>query len=230
MHKQASQFCTGAATMPVRILIADDHEVVRRGLRAMLETVADWSVCGEATTGEDAVQQAKELAPDIIVMDITMPESNGLDATRKIREILPQAEVLVLTMHDSEQILREVFDAGARGYLLKSDAGQDLVRAIEALLDHRVFISSRATELVLDRYLKKSPPQDADEPATRLTSREREIIQLLAEGRSNKEVANALNISVKTAETHRTNIMNKLGLHSVSELVRFAVRNKLIEP
>lgn len=215
----------------VRILVADDHDVVRQGLRSLLETQSGWEVCAEAVTGREAVKKAKESKPDVVVMDISMPELNGLEATRQILKAVPQAEVLILTMHDSEELIREVLDAGARGYVLKSDAGRDLVAAVDALRQHNPFLTSRVSEMVLHGYLRRDTHSNKEEPArSRLTQREREVVQLLAEGKSNKETAATLGISVKTAETHRANIMNKLGLHSVTELVRYAVRNKIVEP
>jgi DNA-binding NarL/FixJ family response regulator len=162
-------------------------------------------------------------------MDISMPELNGLEAVRQIVKIAPRTELLVLTMHESENLVRDVLEAGARGYLLKSDASRQLITAVEALISHKPFLTPKVNELILSGYLGQKPPR-GEESASKLTPREREIVQLLAEGKSNKEVASALNISVKTAETHRTNIMRKLDLHSVSELVRYAVRNKMIEP
>ena len=217
--------------MPVRILIADDHEIVRRGLRALLEHQPDWAVVGEAVTGREALEQAKSCTPDVAVIDIGMPELNGLEATRQILKLLPQTEVLILTMHESEQIIREVLAAGARGYVLKSDAGKDLVSAVDALCHHRTFFSSKVSEMLLHSYLRHGDrPEALETTRSRLTAREREIVQLLAEGKSNKEVAQSLNISIKTAETHRTNIMNKLDLRSITELVRYAVRNNIVEP
>jgi DNA-binding NarL/FixJ family response regulator len=210
-----------------RILLADDHDIVRQGLRNVLEQRPEWKVCGEASNGRQAVKQALELKPDVVILDISMPELNGLEAARQIVKGMPKTEILVLTVHESENLVREVLDAGARGYLLKSDASKHLLPAIESLLAHKPFFTSKVSEIVLEGYLSGAkPPRD---PHRRLTPREREIIQLLAEGKSNKEVATALNISVKTAETHRTNIMRKLDLHSVSELVRYAVKNKIIE-
>ncbi len=214
----------------VRILVADDHEVVRRGVRALLEGEPGWEVCDEAITGREAVEKAKRLTPDIVILDIGMPELNGLDAARQIRKLVPSSEVLILTMHESEQTVREVLAAGARGYVLKSDAGRDLIAAVNALRQHKPFFASSVTGVVLDGYLKNADGAAAAQAAGLLTAREREIVQLLAEGRSNKEVAVTLGISVKTAETHRTNIMRKLDMHSVGELVRYAVRNRIIEP
>lgn len=215
--------------MKHRILLADDHEVVRHGLRSLLEAKPDWEICGEATTGREAIEQVNRLEPDLVVMDIAMPEMNGLEATRQILKGHPQTEVLILTMHDSEQLVREVLDAGARGYVLKSDAGRDLVAAVDSLGQHRPFFTTRVSEIVLEGYLKKQGTK-ISEGLVSLTPRERQIVQLLAEGKSNKEVAVVLKISVKTAETHRSRIMAKLSLHSISELVRYAIRNRIVEP
>ena len=214
---------------PVRILVADDHEVVRRGVCALLEGHAGFEVCDEAVDGRDAVEKAKHSLPDVVILDIGMPGLNGFDAARQIRSVSPDSEVLILTMHESEQVIREVLAAGARGYVLKSDAGRDLITAVEALSRHKTFFTSRVAEMVLQKYLEGSPELVKSE-ATSLTPREREVVQLVAEGRTNKEVATTLNISVKTAETHRTNIMRKLDCHSLSELVRYAIRNKIIDP
>ncbi len=215
----------------VRILVADDHEIVRRGLRALLEAQPNWEIVAEAITGREAIDQARQTTPDVAIIDVGMPELNGLEATRQILKVLPQTEVLILTMHENEQIVREVLDAGARGYVLKSDAGRDLVAAVEALCQHRTFFSSKISELLLTSYIRHPERGEPHEsPRGRLTAREREIVQLLAEGKSNKEVAASLNISIKTAETHRTNIMNKLDLRSITELVRYAVRNNIVEP
>lgn len=215
---------------PLRILIADDHEVVRRGLRQLLAGRPGWQVVGEATTGREAVRIAEQLKPDVVILDITMPELNGLEAAHRILKSLPRTEVLILTMHESEQRVRDVLDAGARGYLLKTDAGRDLVAAVEALSQHKMFFTSKVAELVLEGYLKGSVRADeARSPLSRLTSREREILQLLAEGKTNKEVAAELDISVKTALAHRANIMHKLGFDSLSDLVRFAIRHEIIQ-
>jgi len=215
----------------VRIVIADDHEIVRRGLRSLLEAVAGWEVVAEASSGREALEKVQELHPSVAILDVGMPVMNGLEATRNIVKTSPQTQVLILTMHETEQMVRDVLDAGARGYVLKSDAGRDLVSAVEALLQHRTFFSPRVSDMLLAAYLEGGErPLSSAAQRNRLTAREREIVQLLAEGKSNKEVAATLNISVKTAETHRTNIMNKLDLHSISELVRYAVRNNIVEP
>lgn len=213
----------------LRILVADDHEVVRHGVRALLEGHPGWEVTAEAADGRDAVDKALSLKPDIVILDIGMPNLNGLEATRQILRTLPQCRILILTMHESEQVVREVLEAGARGFLLKSDAGRDLVAAVEALQRHKTFFTSKVAEMVLESFLK-AKPRVADEVEREvLTPREREIVQLLAEGKSTKEVAVALGLSVKTAETHRSNIMRKLNLHSISELVLYAVRNNIVQ-
>lgn len=215
----------------LRILIADDHEMVRRGLRATLTEQPGWDVCGEAATGRQAVELAAELKPDVVVLDLSMPELSGLEATRQIRKAAPRAEVLILTMHESENLVREVLTAGARGYVLKNDAGRVLVQAVENLSQHKPYFTAKVSEVVLDQFLKPAPaPAAPDTRPSRLTSREREILQLIAEGKSNKEVADCLGISVRTAETHRTNLMRKLNLHSVSDVTRYAIRNQIIEP
>jgi DNA-binding NarL/FixJ family response regulator len=212
-----------------RIFIADDHEVVRKGLISLLEAQTDWEVCGEAADGREAVEKASELKPDIIILDIGMPSLNGLEATRQILKINPDAKILVLTLHDSDSVVREVLNAGARGFLLKSDAARDLVAAAEALRRDKTYFTSKVAAMVLEGYLKGGvAPSAAQVGRNRLTPREREIVQLLAEGKSTKEVAVALGLSVKTAETHRSNIMRKLQIHSVSDLVLYAVRNNIV--
>jgi len=216
--------------MPVRILIADDHHVVRTGLRALLESKAGWQVCAEATNGREAVEQASQLKPDVAVLDIGMPLLNGVEATRQIRKLSPHTEILILTMHDSELLVQEVLEAGAQGYILKDDADRNLIAAVDALRRHKPFLSSRVSDAV-SKAVQPSGEGFARQRSSRnrLTPREREIVQLLAEGKSNKEVAVVLGISVKTAETHRANIMLKLNFHSITELVRYALRNKMID-
>jgi DNA-binding NarL/FixJ family response regulator len=217
--------------MTTRILVADDHEVVRRGIRALLESHPGWNVCGEASTGHQAVHQARRLKPDLLIVDISMPEMNGLETIRQIHKSMPQIEILVLTMHESEQMMREAVAAGARGYLSKSEAARDLLAAVESLRAHKPFFDTKATEMMLEGYRnnsRKTRPSIPPPPAE-LTPREREIVQLLAEGRTSKEVAAALGISLKTVDTHRTNLMRKLGIHSIGELVRYALRNNIIQ-
>jgi DNA-binding NarL/FixJ family response regulator len=213
----------------LRIMVADDHEVVRKGLVALLQAQPEWQVCGEAGDGREAVEKAIQLKPDILILDIGMPSLNGLEATRQILKTIPNARVLILTLHDSDQVVREVLNAGARGFLLKSDAARDLVAAVEALRHDKTYFTSKVAAMVLEGYLKGGTPGAVITPGrNRLTPREREIVQLLAEGKSTKEVAVALGLSVKTAETHRSNIMRKLQLHSVSDLVLYAVRNNIV--
>jgi DNA-binding NarL/FixJ family response regulator len=213
-----------------KLLLADDHEIVRQGLRAMLQAQRDCEVVGEAADGRQAVAMTKELNPDVVILDIGMPALNGLEATRHILKMRPHTKVLILTMHESDSIIREVLDAGARGYILKTDAGRDLVTAVDSLRRNKTFFTARVSQMILDGYLKpETRPQNSANGGVRLTPRQREIVQLLAEGKSSKEVAVALNMSVKTAETHRANIMRKLDCHSVSEVVRYAIRNNIIQ-
>ena len=218
----------------LRILIADDHELARRGIRALLENHPGWEVCAEAKDGRDAVELAVTAKPHLVLLDIGMPNLNGLEAARQILAATPGIAILILTMHDSDNVVREVLRAGARGYVLKSDAGRDLVAAVEALQKQRTFFTTRVSQMVLDGFLERerrdsSGEVQVDYSGDQLTSREREVIQLLAEGRTSKEVAVELNLSVKTAETHRTNLMRKLDLHSVADLTRYAVRNGIVQ-
>lgn len=213
----------------LKILIADDHDIVRKGLRMLLEEHPGWQICGEARSGREAVDKAIHLTPDVVVIDVSMPDLNGLEATRQIRKSCSKTEVLVITQHDSDEMAGEVLDAGARGYVLKSDSDKDLVQAVEALSQHKPFFTARVTEILLDnRGSRVTDP--AESMRKRLTMREREILQLLAEGKTAKEVASILGIAIKTSDTHRTNIMRKLNVHSVAELVRYAIRNKVVEP
>jgi DNA-binding NarL/FixJ family response regulator len=216
--------------MSVRILLADDHEIVRRGLKELLEEQIGWTVCAEAANGRDAVDLAVQTRPQVAVLDFSMPELNGLEATRRIREVCPKTEILVFTMHDSEELIREVLSAGARGYLVKSDATRQLIPAIEALARHKPYFSGRVSEVVLEGFLKGDPGSSPLTGAEKLTSREREVVQLIAEGKSNKQIATTLDLSVKTVETHRSATMRKLELHSLADLIRWAVRNHLVEP
>src|ERR1700683_648201 len=217
--------------MKLRILIADDHEVVRRGLCTLLQSHEGWEICGEAVDGRVAVSKAKELKPDVVIVDIGMPGLNGLAATRQLVQQNPEQKIIVLTITDSDQVIREALDAGARGFVLKSDAARDLVSAVEALQRDRMFFTPRVNDMVLAGFLDKSDGSSLSESAKspKLTPREREVIQLLAEGKSSKEVACLLNLSTKTAETHRSNIMRKLGFHSIRDLVVYAVKNNIIQ-
>lgn len=214
---------------PYRILIADDHEIVRHGLRVLLQGHVGWEICAEAMDGREAIEKTTLLKPDLAILDIRMPIINGLEATRKILEVEPQIAVLVLTIDESEHVFREALKAGARGFLRKSEAGQSLRTAIEGLQRGQAFVTSRSWNPPIDGRLsghERALATDLDR--SRLTPRETEIVQLLAEGKTSKEVSAALGISVKTTETHRANIMRKLNFHSVSQLVMYAVRNNLL--
>jgi DNA-binding NarL/FixJ family response regulator len=213
----------------VRILLADDHKVVRQGTRALLSAVPEWEIVGEAANGRDAVSLTAELKPDIVILDISMPELNGLDATRQIKKKSPETEVLIFTGQETEELVHDVFDSGARSYIMKTDAADHLIDAIKALSEHKHFFTSRISEIVFARYIQKKGTLEEAPEKSRITNREREIVQLLAEGKSSKEIATILGISVRTVETHRAAIMKKLGLKSFSELIRYAVRNKIIE-
>jgi DNA-binding NarL/FixJ family response regulator len=219
------------AAPSLRILIVDDHDVMREGTRAVIEREHGWMVCGIACTGREAVVQAAELQPDIVIMDMTMPELNGLDAAIQIKRVLPQCEILMFTGHETDNLIREAFEAGVKSFIFKSEAHHFLVDAIESLSRHKPFFTSPVSEILFSTILNKADgTRDDAEPGHRLSAREREIVQLIAEGRSNKEAADALGISVRTAETHRASILRKLHLDSLASLVRYAVRNKLIEP
>jgi DNA-binding NarL/FixJ family response regulator len=216
--------------MLLRVLVADDHPIVRAGLRTLIESRHGWRVCAEAANGREAVEQAAKLKPDIAVLDVGMPVLNGVEATRQLRKICPETEVLILTMHDSDQMVQQLVEAGCRGYILKDDADRNLLAALDALRRHKPYFSSRvAAGLAWYRAPGAEQADSLKRSRGRLTPREREIVQLLAEGKSNKEVAGVLGISVRTAETHRSNIMLKLDLHSIVELVHYAVRNRIIE-
>jgi DNA-binding NarL/FixJ family response regulator len=206
------------------ILIADDHDIVRSGLKMVIETQPQWSVVGEASDGKDAILKCIALQPDVVIMDYSLPLINGIEATRQIRARNPAIEVLIFTMHDSEPLIHDLLKSGARGYLLKSDAEHYLIEAITAVAAHKPFFTAKVSETLLEAYLSRA---DAVEPL--LTGRERNVVQLIAEGYSNKGIANVLNISVKTVEAHRASAMRKLNITSAAALVRYAVRNKIIE-
>ncbi len=207
-----------------RVLIADDHDVVRRGVKTLLETRPNLHVVGEANNGRAALEEARSTKPDIAIIDYSLPELNGLDLTLALKRELPRIQVLIYTMHDREELVLEVLRAGARGYVLKSDTEKHLLAAVDALSIHRPYFSGVISETLLDRFLGSSPTAQ-----TSLTHREREVVQLIAEGKINKEIGFILNISVKTVETHRAAAMHKLKLRTTAELVRYAVRNNIIQ-
>jgi len=214
----------------IRILVADDHEIVRRGLVSLLKSHAGWEVCGEAQDGREAVDKAKKLRPDIVILDIGMPNLNGLEATRQILRHDPLSKILILTIEDGNDLVRAVLDAGARGFINKSDASRDLVAAVETVLSNKIYFTSRIAEMVLGGYLGQAQLTAEGRVALpALSAREREVVQLLAEGKSSKEIASHLELSVKTVETHRSNIMRKLNLHSLGNLVLYAVKNKIVQ-
>jgi DNA-binding NarL/FixJ family response regulator len=213
----------------IRIMLADDYEVVRQGLRRILEFRKDWEICGEADDGRSAVEMAMKLKPDVVILDLLMPELNGLDATRQIRRALPLTEALIFTTREALELIRQALAAGARGYVLKSEPGQRIIEAVESLARHQPYFTPIVSASILNAFgANASIPVDlAFSP---LTERERSVIRLLAEGKGNKQVASALGISHKTVESHRSSIRRKLSLHSIADIVHFAIRNKLVEP
>src|SRR6266567_6480062 len=210
------------------ILIADDHALVRRGLRTLLESQAKWKVVAEVSNGREAVERATALQPDVAILDIGMPKLNGIDSASLIFKASPKTRILILTMHSAEDVIQRMVSVGASGYVLKSDAEKDLIAAVDALLHHKTFFTSAASEVVLGQ-LRGRATRNTDHTGRELSVREREVVQLLAEGKSNKEIAALLNISTRTVENHRAKTMDKLNLHSFGELVRYAVRNKIVE-
>ena len=217
-------------TLAVRILTAHADATVRRELRSIIAGMPEWALCGEAATGGEAVEMARRIHPDVVVVDLAVPGLNGLAVTHQIRTALPETEILILSAHEAEDLTPDILAAGARGYLLSSELAGGLAPAIDALAQHRPYLTWNATRLVLDAYLKDTEADGGEaRPLRLLTAREREILQLLAEGRSNDKISTLLLISVKTVETHRAAIMKKLGLSSLAELVRYAIRNRVID-
>ena len=213
----------------LRLVVADDHDIVRRGLLNLLEEQPGWEVVGEAADGKEAVKKVLETKPDVTILDIRMPLVNGLEAAREITKSGSKTRILILTMYESDAMIREVLDAGARGYVLKSDAARDLVAAVQALRYNKTFFTSKVAEIVVNGFSKKRPDEN-ESPASRVTARQREILKLLAEGKTSKEAAAVLGIRIKTLETHRANMMKRLNCHSLSALVRYALRNKIVAP
>ena len=215
---------------PLRILVADDHDLMRRGIKMLLQSHSGWEVCEEAKTGVEAVTRTEELKPDILILDINMPDLDGVAAARRIRKTSPSTEILILSMHYSDQLIREIVEAGARGFIAKSDPERDLNIAVETLANHNPFFTPQVTEVILGSFNLGGTVKEFPELIReRLTPHERKIVQLVATGKSSKEIASLLGISIKTVDTHRTNVMRKLALHSVSELVRYAIRNQIVE-
>jgi len=215
-------------TKRLRILVADDHELVRSGIRGLLHARRGWTVVGEAMNGREAVEKANRLKPDVAILDISMPDLDGLQATRRIREVVPSTKVVVLTMHDSDQMVRRVLDAGALGYVLKSDLATQLVKAVKDVSAGKQFLTPRISDMVLKGFLKTGNQVDkTGRSQARPTPREIEVIRLLADGKANKEIAVELGITIRTVETHRAKIMLKLGLHSLTELIHYAIRHKI---
>jgi len=214
--------------MPIRILLADDHAVVRDGLRALIEKQTDMAVVAEAADGRECVRMAEEQVPDIVMMDIAMPNMNGMEATRRILAANPHCGVVILSMHQDESYLLGSLKAGAKGYLLKDSLRTEVVDAIRAVSQGRSFLTRKVARVLQEDYISRMEKRGVEDSYDLLTDREREVLQLVAEGRTNKEVANDLNISLTTVETHRTHILQKLGLHSVPELILYAVRKGII--
>jgi two-component system, NarL family, response regulator NreC len=214
--------------MQLRVLIADDHGVVRKGLRLLLQQYPEIEVVGEAANGRDVVQQASQLTPNVILMDVAMPLLNGIEAAEQIRKANDQIGVIMLTMHADEGYLLRALNAGVRGYLLKESAEEDLLRAVRAVSQGKPFFSPAITQTLLEDYMRVLKQEGLSDSFELLTTREKEVLQLLAEGKSNKEVAYILNVSLYTVESHRTNLMQKLNLHNTAEIVLYAVRKNLV--
>ncbi len=212
----------------IRVLLADDHTILRNGIRSLLEDEHDMEVVGEAEDGRAAVSLACQLQPDLVIMDIAMPLLNGLEATRQIKREVPQVKVLILTMHDNEEYIRQVLGAGAMGYILKDAAARELISAIRSVQRGEAILSPAVTRLVIEDYLRWGGPRPQEEDDS-LSPREREVLQLIAEGYTNKQIAEILSLSIKTVQAHRTNLMQKLGLHDRGELIKYAIQKKIIE-
>ncbi len=215
---------------PIRILLVDDHTIVRTGVKIVLERQPGWEVCGEAATGREGVAAVKNLKPDVVIQDVTLPELGGLEALRQIKKLSPSTEVIIFTAHEMEDLVLQVFDAGARSYLLKTDDSAHLLEAVRAAADHKPYFTPRISEIILTRYQHSGLDSERPLPGTSLSPREREALQVIAEGKTNKELAAQLGVSLRTAESHRAAIMHKLGLKTLGELIRYAIRNGIVEP
>ena len=212
----------------IRILLADDHNIMRRGLRLLLERQPEFEVVGEAADGRQAVEGMEATKPDVAILDIAMPNMSGIEAAQRIRALLPQAAIIILSMHSDESYVLRALKAGAKGYLLKDSAENDLIEAIKAVSEGKAFFSPEISKILVEDYVRDMRKRGAEDSYELLTSREREILQLLAEGKSNKDIATSLNLSLYTVETHRRNLQDKLNLHSVAELILYAVRKGII--
>jgi DNA-binding NarL/FixJ family response regulator len=232
LMKAPEESSTTVVARTLRILVADDHELIRRGLRTMLEVQPGWTVCGEATTGTEAVNKIRQLQPNVAVLDIHMPEMDGLQAAREILAIKPECKILILTLDESAVAVHDAVGAGAHGIVMKSDAARELIAAVSALARQESFYTSRASGLMLESRARPlgATTTDATTSTATLTHRERDVVVLVSQGHSNKEIAAALSISVKTVETHRKNIMHKLGLKSAVDLVRYSILHGLVQP
>jgi DNA-binding NarL/FixJ family response regulator len=211
----------------IRVLVVDDHTMVRKGLCSLLEAKPDIEVVGEAEDGREAIEKVEALLPDVVLMDITMPRLNGLEATRQIKRLFPKVKIVALTMYTNEEYIQQFLQAGASGYVVKQAAPAELMSAIQAVYRGDSFLSPLISKTVIDEYLKRTEPAASSEQA-KLTDREREVLQLIAEGCSNREIAQKLQISIKTAGVHRTNLMEKIGIHNVTDLVKYALRKGII--
>ncbi|MEP6669648.1 MAG: response regulator transcription factor [Chthoniobacter sp.] len=214
---------------PIRILLVDDHAVVRNGVRFVLEKQQGWEICGEAATGREGVAVAKELNPDVVIQDVTLPELSGIEALKQIKRNSPGTEVIIFTAHEMEDLVHQVFDAGGRSYLLKTDESNHLIEAVRAAAEHKPYFTPRVSEIIFSRLQQSAIGGERPAPGQTLTTREREAVQFIAEGKSNKDLAQLMGVSLRTAESHRAAIMQKLGLNTIGELIRYALRNGIIE-
>jgi two-component system, NarL family, response regulator NreC len=215
---------------PVRLFLVDDHAAVRTGVRVVLERQTGWKVCGEAGTGREAVAATEQLKPDVMILDITLPELGGLEVIRLARKVSPDTEVIIFTAHEMEELVHQAFDVGVRSFILKSDENVQLVEAVRAAVEHRPYFTPWISGIIFARFQRRSPKDEPPAPGSVLGPREREAIQFIAEGKTNKELAAQLGVCLRTAESHRAAIMRKLGLHSIGELIRYAIRNGIIDP